>query len=162
MTDFTWSFSSLKEYINCPKKYQEVRILKNYSFIDTPQTIYGKEVHEALELYVRDGKPLAKNYLRFKKMVDTLIAIPGVKYPEYKMALTKKMEQCDFDDENRWVRGIADLVIVDGDQAYIIDYKTGSNKYPDTKQLKLMAVMAFVCFPKVHTIDHVDKKEKCQ
>ena len=152
MTDFTWSFSSLKEYINCPKKYQEVRILKNYKFIDTPQTIYGKEVHEALELYVRDGKPLAKNYMRFKKMVDALIAIPGVKYPEYKMALTKKMEQCDFDDENRWVRGIADLVIVDGDQAYIIDYKTGSNKYPDPKQLRLMALMAFVCFPKVNKI----------
>ena len=152
MTDFTWSFSSLKEYINCPKKYQEVRILKNYKFIDTPQTIYGKEVHEALELYVRDGKPLAKNYMRFKKMVDALIAIPGVKYPEYKMALTKKMGQCDFDDENRWVRGIADLVIVDGDQAYIIDYKTGSNKYPDPKQLRLMALMAFVCFPKVNKI----------
>ena len=152
MADFTWSFSSLKEYINCPKKYQEVRILKNYSFVDTPQTIYGKEVHTALELYVRDGKPLAKNYMRFKKMVDALIAIPGVKYPEYKMALTKKMEQCDFDDENRWVRGIADLVIVDGDQAYIIDYKTGSNKYPDPKQLRLMALMAFVCFPKVNNI----------
>jgi len=152
MADFTWSFSSLKEYINCPKKYQEVRILKNYSFIDTPQTIYGKEVHEALELYVRDGQPLAKNYMRFKKMVDALIAIPGTKYPEYKMALTKKMGQCDFDDENRWVRGIADLVIVDGDQAYIIDYKTGSNKYPDPKQLRLMALMAFVCFPKVNKI----------
>ena len=152
MADYTWSFSSLKEYINCPKKYQEVRILKNYSFVDTPQTIYGKEVHTALELYVRDGKPLAKNYMRFKKMVDALIAIPGVKYPEYKMALTKKMEQCDFDDENRWVRGIADLVIVDGDQAYIIDYKTGSNKYPDPKQLRLMALMAFVCFPKVNNI----------
>jgi CRISPR/Cas system-associated exonuclease Cas4 (RecB family) len=152
VADFTWSFSSLKEYINCPKKYQEVRILKNYSFVDTPQTIYGKEVHEALELYVRDNKPLAKNYLRFKKMVDTLVAIPGEKYPEYKMALTKKMEQCDFEDENRWVRGIADLVIVDQDKAFIIDYKTGSNKYPDTKQLKLMALMAFVCFPKVNKI----------
>lgn len=152
MADYTWSFSSLKEYINCPKKYQEVRILKNYSFVDTPQTIYGKEVHTALELYVRDGQPLAKNYMRFKKMVDALVAIPGTKYPEYKMALTKKMEQCDFDDENRWVRGIADLVIVDGDQAYIIDYKTGSNKYPDPKQLRLMALMAFVCFPKVNNI----------
>ena len=54
--------------------------------------------------------------------------------------------------KNRWVRGIADLVIVDGDQAYIIDYKTGSNKYPDTKQLKLMSLMAFVCFPEVNTI----------
>ena len=152
MADFTWSFSSLKEYINCPKKYQEVRILKNYSFVDTPQTIYGKEVHEALELYVRDNKPLAKNYLRFKKVVDTLIDIPGKKYPEYKMALTKKMGTCDFEDDNRWVRGIADLVIVDGEQAYIIDYKTGSNKYPDTKQLKLMALMCFIHFPDVNFI----------
>ena len=67
MSDYTWSFSSLKEYINCPKKYQEVRILKNYSFIDTPQTIYGKEVHEALELYVRDGQPLAKTICVLRK-----------------------------------------------------------------------------------------------
>jgi hypothetical protein len=152
VADFTWSFSSLKEYINCPKKYQEVRILKNYSFIDTPQTIYGKEVHEALELYVRDGKPLAKNYMRFKKMVDTLVAIPGAKYPEYKMALTRKMEQCDFDNDNRWVRGIADLVIVDGDKAFIIDYKTGSNRYPDTKQLRLMALMLFEHFPEIKKV----------
>jgi len=107
---------------------------------------------EEVFLYVRDGQPLAKNYMRFKKMVDALIAIPGTKYPEYKMALTRKMEQCDFDDENRWVRGIADLVIVDGDQAYIIDYKTGSNRYPDPKQLRLMSLMAFVCFPEVNNI----------
>ena len=33
MADFTWSFSSLKEYINSPKKYQEVRILKKYSLV---------------------------------------------------------------------------------------------------------------------------------
>ena len=92
MADFTWSFSSIKEYINCPKKYQEVRILKNYTFTDTQSTIYGKEVHTALEEYVRDGKPLAKNYQRFQKMVDTLIAIPGEKYPELKMALTKQMK----------------------------------------------------------------------
>jgi hypothetical protein len=92
MTDFTWSYSSLKEYENCPKKYHEIRVLKNYEFIDTPQTIYGKEVHEALELYVKEGKELAKNYQRFKKVVDTLIAIPGTKYPEYKMALDKQFK----------------------------------------------------------------------
>jgi ATP-dependent exoDNAse (exonuclease V) beta subunit len=144
MTDFTWSYSSLKEYENCPKKYHEIRVLKNYEFIDTPQTIYGKEVHEALELYVRDGKELAKNYQRFKKVVDTLIAIPGTKYPEYKMALDKDLKPCDFDDEKRWVRGIADLVIIDGKDAYVIDYKTGSNKYPDPKQLRLMATFVYL------------------
>jgi len=50
------------------------------------------------------------------------------------------------------VRGIADLLIVDGDTAYIVDYKTGSNKYPDPKQLKLMALMTFAHFPDVQNI----------
>jgi len=152
MTDFTWSYSSLKEYENCPKKYHEIRVLKNYEFTDTPQTIYGKEVHEALELYVRDNKPLAKNYQRFQKVVDTLIAIPGKKLPEYKMALDKNFKPCDFDSDDRWVRGIADLVIIDGENAYVVDYKTGSNKYPDPKQLRLMALMLFAHFPDVNNI----------
>ena len=124
MSDFTWSYSSLKEYINCPKKYQEIRVLKNYTFQDTPQTIYGKEVHKALEDYVRSNTALAKNYERYKEMVDNLISIPGDKYCEHEMALTKDKTPCAFDDENRWVRGIADLLIVDGSHAFIVDYKT--------------------------------------
>ena len=42
----------------------------------------GKEVHTALEEYVRDNKPLAKNYQRFKGMVDSLVNIKGDKYVE--------------------------------------------------------------------------------
>lgn len=152
MAEFTWSFSSLNDFESCPKKYYETRVAKNYIFQDTPQTIYGKEVHLALEEYVRDGKPLAKNYLRFKDMVDTLINIPGDKHCELEMALTKEKTKCAFDDENRWVRGIADLIIVDGDKAFIVDYKTGSNKYPKPKQLTLMALMVFEHFPEVKTI----------
>ena len=49
MTNFNWSYSSLKQYLNCPKQYQEIRVLKNFTTQDTPQTIYGKEVHKALE-----------------------------------------------------------------------------------------------------------------
>ena len=33
MVDFTWSYSSLKQYQNCPKQYQEIRVLKNNSEI---------------------------------------------------------------------------------------------------------------------------------
>jgi hypothetical protein len=50
------------------------------------------------------------------------------------------------------VRGIVDLLIVDEDYAFIVDYKTGSNKYPDPKQLKLMALMTFAHFPEVQHI----------
>ena len=149
MFNFTWSYSSLKQYQNCPKQYYEIRIAKNYTIKESEAIIYGKEVHTALEEYVRDNKPLAKNYQRFKPVVDALIKIKGTKFIEHEMALKFDRTPCDFNDENRWVRGIADLVIVDDKQAYIIDYKTGSNKYPDSKQLTLMAIMLFTHMPEV-------------
>lgn len=152
MAEYTWSYSALKQYTNCPKQYQEMRVLKNYTVKETEAIIYGKAVHEALELYVKENKPLPKNYLRFKPMVDTLLKIEGDKYPEYEMALTHSKEPCDFHSEDRWVRGIADLVIVDGDTAYVIDYKTGSNRYPDPKQLRLMSLMLFTHFPDVQRV----------
>lgn len=150
--EYTWSYSSLKQYTNCPKQYHHLKVLKDYESSDTQATIYGKEVHKALEDYVRDSIPLAKNYERFKAVVDELIAIPGDKYCEHEMALDRDRQPCDFHDENRWVRGIADLLIVDGDTAFVVDYKTGSNRYPDPKQLRLMALMVFAHFPEVQKV----------
>ena len=48
MAEYTWSFSSLKEFQQCPRKYYECRVAKNYTFKETEATIYGKEVHAAL------------------------------------------------------------------------------------------------------------------
>ena len=152
MAQYTWSYSALKEYENCPKKYYEIRVAQNYTVIPSEQMIYGTEVHKALEDYVKDGKELAVNYLRFKPAADALIDIPGEKYPEYEMALFRDKTPCDFADSNRWVRGIVDLLIVDGDYAFIVDYKTGSNRYPDPKQLRLMSLMTFAHFPQVNKI----------
>jgi CRISPR/Cas system-associated exonuclease Cas4 (RecB family) len=152
MAQYTWSYSALKEYENCPKKYYEIRVAQNYTVIPSEQMIYGTEVHKALEDYVKDGKELAVNYLRFKPAADALIDIPGEKYPEYEMALFRDKTPCDFADSNRWVRGIVDLLIVDGDYAFIVDYKTGSSKYPDPKQLRLMSLMTFAHFPNVNKI----------
>jgi CRISPR/Cas system-associated exonuclease Cas4 (RecB family) len=152
MAQYTWSYSALKEYENCPKKYYEIRVAQNYTVIPSEQMIYGTEVHKALEDYVKDGKELALNYLRFKPAADALIDIPGEKYPEHEMALFRDKTPCDFADSNRWVRGIVDLLIVDGDYAFIVDYKTGSNKYPDPKQLRLMSLMTFAHFPNVNKI----------
>ena len=152
MANFTWSYSALKQYQNCPKQYYEIKVAQNFEIIPSEKMIYGTEVHKALEDYVKDGKELALNYIRFKGAVDELVAIPGEKYAEYEMALDKDKSPCAFDDPNRWVRGIVDLLIVDNDYAFIVDYKTGSNRYPDPKQLRLMSLMTFAHFPKVNKI----------
>ncbi len=147
-----WSFSSLKDFINCPKQYYHIKVAKDFEKKATHQMLYGTEVHKACEDYVRDGTPLLKNYERFKSQLDALLEIRGTKYCEHEMALTQDREPCAFDSDTRWVRGIVDLLIVDGADAYIVDYKTGSNRYPDPKQLKLMALMTYAHFPEVQSI----------
>jgi len=149
MQEIKWSYSGLKDFINCPRQYNEVTVLKRYEKKATVEMRYGTQVHSALEDYVKEGKPLAKNYEHFGKQLDPLRDMEGDKYPEYRMALTINRQPCTFGAKDYWVRGIADLMVVDGDQGYIVDYKTGSNRYPDPKQLQLMALMGFEYFPEV-------------
>ena len=149
MQELKWSYSGLKDFINCPRQYNEVKVLKRYEKKATVEMRYGTQVHSALEDYVKEGKPLAKNYEHFSKQLDPLRDMEGDKYPEYRMALTINRQPCTFGAKDYWVRGIADLMVVNGDQGYIVDYKTGSNKYPDPKQLQLMALMGFEYFPEV-------------
>jgi len=150
--EIKWSYSGLKDYSNCPKQYHEVKVLKRFAKKPTQQMLYGTQVHTALENYVKDGTPLAKNYERYKKQLDPLREMSGIKYPEHRMAITYDKEPCTFGAKDYWARGIADLLVIDEDQGFIVDYKTGSNKYPDPKQLQLMALMAFAHFPELQHI----------
>jgi RecB family exonuclease len=148
-----WSFSSLKQFINCPRQYNEVKVKQNYSTKITQQILYGQEVHKALEDYARDGTELPKFYQKYRPMIDALLDISGKKFFEHKMALDAEKQPCEFDDKDYWVRGIVDfMVIADDGTAFIVDYKTGSNKYPDPKQLQLMALLAFVHFPEIRRV----------
>ena len=149
---FTWSYSSLKEYITCPKQYQEVKVLKNYQKEMTEQILYGNQVHKALENYIKDGEPLAQNYQRFAPLMDTLKEIPGEFHPELRMALNFDRKACKWSAPECWVRGIVDFLVIDGEHAFIVDYKTGSNKYPDVKQLRLMALMVMEHFPQINKV----------
>lgn len=147
-----WSFSSLKQFQTCPRQYHEVKVLENYKVKETEAMTYGTIVHKAFEDYARLGTPLPRNYLKHKATIDTLLKLSGTKFIEHEMALRIDYTPCPFDAPDRWVRGIADLIVVDGDTAYVIDYKTGSDKYADLSQLKLMALMVFNHFTDVKTV----------
>jgi hypothetical protein len=150
-----WSHSSLKDFEGCARRYHEVKVLKNYPFTETEATRYGTQVHESLELYVRDGKPIPPEHLQFKDVVDKLMDKPGRKLPEFEMALTADLKPTDWKAKDVWVRGIADLLIIDDDNltAWVVDYKTGNNKYPDREQLMLMSIMVFIYFPHIRKVN---------
>lgn len=155
MANVTWSHSSLKDYEGCARRYHEVKVLKKFPFKDTQATLYGKEYHTAAELYIRDGTPLPEQFAFSKDMLDALIKKPGRKLCEQQMALTVDLQPCDWKSKDVWVRGIADLLIVDDDNltAWVVDYKTGNNKYPDREQLKLMALMVFAHHPHIRKVN---------
>ena len=155
MNKVVWSHSSLKDYEGCAHRYYEVKVLKNYKFKDTDATLYGKELHTAAEEYIRDGKALPPQFEFVKDMLDALNRKPGRKLCEHQMALTIDLNPCDWKSEDVWVRGIADLLIVDDENltAWVVDYKTGNNKYPDREQLKLMALMVFAHFPHIRKVN---------
>jgi RecB family exonuclease len=150
----TFSHSSLKQYELCPRQYHEVKVLKNFPFTDTQATLYGKELHSAAEHYIKDDTPLPPQFEFIKEMLDALKAKPGRKLCEHEMGVTADLQPCGFMDKDVWVRGIADLLIIDDENltARVVDYKTGNNKYPDREQLRLMALMVFVHFPHIRKV----------
>jgi hypothetical protein len=129
-------------------------VLKSYPFKDTEATLYGKQLHKAAELYIKDDTPLPAQFAFLKDTLDALKAKPGRKLCEHEMGVTKDLKPCGFMSKDVWVRGIADLLIIDDDNltAKVVDYKSGNNKYPDREQLRLMALMVFAHFPHIRRV----------
>ena len=158
MTDtlkYAWSYSSLDLYKLCPHRYMREKVVKDIPREpDTAAIIYGKEFHKAAEEYIRDGVAIPDKFKFVQGTLDTLNNLAGTKLCEYEMGLTKGLEPCSFSDkENVWWRGVADLIIVNGDSARVVDYKTGkSARYADTKQLEILSLAVFKHFPEVKHI----------
>jgi hypothetical protein len=153
-----WSYSSIKTFDQCPKKYYHLKIAKDVKDGDSTATLYGKELHTSAEDYIKSGTPIPPRFSFIAPTLEALNRIEGEKYCELKLGVTKKdgkFSSCDFFAKSVWWRGIADLLIVNEEkqQAYLVDYKTSKNaKYADTKQLDLLAGAVFTHFPKVMEI----------
>ena len=150
-----WSYSSLKTFQQCPKKYYHTKVAKDVREPDTKATLYGKRMHTVAEEFIRDGKPIPPEFDYLVPTLKMLAAIPGDKYCEVKLGLTRDLKACDFDAPDVWWHGIADLVIINEEKglAHSVDYKTSkSARYADVKQLDLVAAGIFAKFPQVKRI----------
>ena len=148
-----WSYSSIKTFDQCPKKYYHLKVAKDFKDEGNDASRYGNDAHEAAEHYIKHGTPIPEKYKIMQPVVHTLAKFKGEKHTELKLGVRKTdtgYEPCGFFDKDVWYRGIVDIVIIDGWNAHMVDYKTGKNaKYADMKQLDLMAGAIFVHFPDV-------------
>jgi hypothetical protein len=148
-----WSFSRIKAFDTCPKQFYHVSVLKQFPFVETEAMRYGTDLHKAAEEFIRDGTPVPDRFGFLRPALEVLAAMPGEKLCERKLGLNDKLEACDFFAPDVWFRGIVDLAIIDGDRAYIVDYKSGrSSRYAEKGQLELMALTMFQHFPQLKEV----------
>ena len=152
----TWSYSSLKTFEQCPKKYYHLKVKKDVRDKGSEATIYGNLVHKAAEDYIKEGKEIPSKFNYILGPLRALASIPGEKHCELRLGVAydgTDYTPTKFMAPDAWWRGIADLLIINGDKGFLVDYKTGKNaRYADTKQLDILAAAIFTHYPELKTI----------
>lgn len=151
----THSYSAIKDFEGCPRRYNEVRILKKFKSPQTEATLYGTAVHKAMEDFVMLGTPIPESYAQFAQFVEPLAKLPGRILCEQKLGIRADFSPCDFFGEGVWFRGVPDYLQINeaGTVARVADYKTGkSSRYADPGQLELMAAMIMAHYPTVQKV----------
>lgn len=160
---FNWSYSKIKNYETCAKRYYEIDVAKNFAEAKVPggPLDWGDKVHFAMAAALRNEAPLAPDGSKivvgapgtlppemasYQHWIDKFKKGPGHLLVEQKYAITKDFGATQYFANNVWYRGIGDVVRVDGPVGLIGDWKTGAVK-EDPVQLLLMAQCLFSFYP---------------
>lgn len=146
MVQLTHSYSALKQYENCPKRYYLQRITKQVEDESGEAALYGNMVHELLER--RLGSPtnrLPENYTDYEPLcasIEKLRGDNGTLLVEQKMCLNEDLMPTEWQAPDAWLRSILDVLVVRDGTAIVLDWKTGKRR-PDPTQLSLFALQVF-------------------
>lgn len=166
--ELSWSYSKLKNYETCPRRHNEVDLLKNYKDGEGEAMLWGNQCHAALAQAVSGIAALPATMSGFADWVTyaqnkpfagpaSLLAYlatqpAGMLYVEQKYAITRDFQPRPFFGvPDIWYRGIADVVNIWGKVARTLDWKTGKI-LKDPVQLALTAQCIFSKFPDIEII----------
>lgn len=146
---FPWSPSRLNAFLKCGKEFWHVTVKKDVPFVQSRPMKEGETTHKLLEDRVGKGVELPPEYRYLEPMCRMIISAPGRAYTEVQLALDADLRPCGWKDWQRaWVRAKIDVLKLNGQVAWVGDYKTGIPKM-DEFQLKLYAVFVFIVFTEV-------------
>jgi len=147
------SFSSLKLYENCPLRYQQQRILKAVVDKGGEASQHGERVHKYLEERLTGVSPLPDELEPLEGAIAALdrLSAKGVLMVEQELTLNAELKPTGWWDSDAWLRSKLDVLVVRGDKAYNLDWKTGKRR-PDYSQLELFALQVFAHYPEVQRV----------
>jgi hypothetical protein len=152
MTPLPWSPSALEQFVNCPRQFHEVRILKSVKDEPGEQQLWGIKMHEAFEKRQRDKEPLPEELAMHEPYMRRIESWGVRRFTEQKVALDRHGRSCSFFSSSVWWRGIIDFINIDGSLARSVDYKTGK-PHEKWRQLSQYALWMFAQYSNLNIVD---------
>lgn len=155
---FAWSYSRLKNFEVCPKRYYETDVLKNFNDgDDNEQLQWGEQVHKAMAERCKNGVALPQGMEGYEPWAQKVLVSGGEVHVELDTAIDENFGPApwfaarDGTGPIPWLRCKIDLVVKNGDIALLVDWKTGKI-IEDSFQLGLSASCAFARWPELKAI----------
>lgn len=154
MKPLSHSYSSIKLYDQCPRKYKYLRITKEVTEPQGEHAAYGEWVHKCFEEFVGAGAPLPSTLAVWANALDKFKGCE--KECEKAVVLDEELKPIKGTDAwfspGAWLRGKLDLYVrLTPRSVLVCDYKTGKRK-PDFDQLEMFALFVFAYEPEVEVV----------
>ena len=152
----SWSTSTIELFHNCPYWYfrEKVKKDKRREFAGEAAE-HGQYLHKRMEERLRDKRPLPSDLLnKYPELEDhaqRLEALGGDMLVEHQMAINRQLEPTDWFAPDAWGRAAADVLIRNGNEITVVDWKTGRVKKP-TLQSHVLAFITMCHFRDVRRI----------
>lgn len=163
MTDrIIHSYSAVQTFKQCPHKYKEVKLEKNFVEASGPEAEFGDKQHAIAENALKDDTPLAGP---MGDAMDFVRSFTGLKIAEQMLGIDDYLKPAGFFENDRvWYRAKVDVTILNGNHGVIVDYKTGKRRVPweqrnepdaipDEDQMLIYSLLTFLHHKHLETIE---------
>jgi PD-(D/E)XK nuclease superfamily len=157
--NFSWSYSRLKAFEDCPRRYHETQVKKAWPEEKSEMLEFGDAVHDAMATALRTGEPLPTKFKIYQRWIDSLLETEGELLIENdcQWAITRDFKPTAWFAKDVWLRCIADAVKLDyrnnpKPAALVVDWKAGKSANGDPIQLTLTSLMMFIQFPQIRSV----------
>lgn len=140
-----YSYTMLNNYANvCPHQTWRRYVKKDQPYVESEAMKWGNAVHTALE-YRLGGKPLPPDMQQWEPIIAAFDGRGAT--AEQKLGITRNSKTCDFFDAEVFFRGKVDVMLINGNTAYIMDWKTGNSNYESAFELETNALLVYCKHP---------------
>lgn len=156
---FAWSFSRLKNFEVCPKRYYETDVEKKYNDGDDNEVLqWGEQVHKGMAARCGpEQTPLPQTMANYEPWAQKVLVGGGQVHTELELAIDENFGPApwfaakDGTGPIPWFRAKVDFIKLQGPIALLVDWKTGAIK-EESFQLALTAACAFAKWPELQAV----------